>query len=64
MNDREFNFNISKVLNRRMPNGTYWWCERGIKFPLLDCAPWAHVLIGESMVSVYFYDRQNHVFLF
>jgi len=23
-------------LNRRMPNGTYWWCERGIKFPLLD----------------------------
>ena len=19
-----------------MPNGTYWWCERGIKFPLLD----------------------------
>ena len=24
------------MLNRRMPNGTYWWCERGIKFPLLD----------------------------
>ena len=23
-------------MNRRMPNGTYWWCERGIKFPLLD----------------------------
>ena len=18
-------------LNRRMPNGTYWWCERGYK---------------------------------
>ena len=25
------------MLNRRMPNGTYWWCERGIKLPLLDC---------------------------
>lgn len=33
------------MLNRRMPNGTYWWCERGIKFPLLD--------LFDTVLSVY-----------
>ena len=23
---------IQEILNRRMPNGTYGWCERGYKF--------------------------------